>query len=294
MNTEFCLLLGARIKERRKELKLTQSAVCGDRITRNMLSCIENGSAFPSVDTLMYLAERLNMPVEYFLSKDSNNASLYKRIEHINKIRKAYDSAQYKRCVSLCEKISSTDDEILMILAECKLYLAKENMDQCKLSTANKLLDECTEIANKGIYSKNRYSATVDFYKYLIKCVRNNEFPSFVSYKQSDVILSDCEFLIFVYFISLYNDGKNIERLPIPKFINKSYDFYINSVLFINDNKYREGIDNLLKVLNCSPNFFLQYFTIEKLELCYKELGDYKKAYEYAKSRLDLLDKFND
>ena len=103
-----------------------------------MLSCIENGSAFPSVDTLMYLAERLNMPVEYFLSKDSNNASLYKRIEHINKIRKAYDSAQYKRCISLCEKINSTDDEILMILAECKLYLAKENMDQCKLSTANK------------------------------------------------------------------------------------------------------------------------------------------------------------
>ena len=59
MNTKE---LGHRIKEARIAKKMTQSQVVGDFITRNMLSQIENGTALPSVKTLKYLADVLNIP----------------------------------------------------------------------------------------------------------------------------------------------------------------------------------------------------------------------------------------
>ena len=51
--------LGQLLKQARLEAGLTQRQLCGGKITRNMLSQIENGSAKPSMDTLRYLAERL-------------------------------------------------------------------------------------------------------------------------------------------------------------------------------------------------------------------------------------------
>ena len=48
--------LGEKLKKVRLDAGLSQRQVCGERITRNMLSQIENGSARPSMDTLRYLA----------------------------------------------------------------------------------------------------------------------------------------------------------------------------------------------------------------------------------------------
>ena len=62
--------LGKRLKEVRLSLGLSQRELCGDEITRNMLSQIENGSAKPSMDTLKYLASRLGKPIGYFLEEE--------------------------------------------------------------------------------------------------------------------------------------------------------------------------------------------------------------------------------
>ena len=51
--------LSQKLKQARLDAGLSQKALCGDRITRNMLSQIENGSARPSMDTLRYLAGQL-------------------------------------------------------------------------------------------------------------------------------------------------------------------------------------------------------------------------------------------
>lgn len=61
--------LGEKIRAARLELGLSQRQLCGERITRNMLSQIENGSAHPSMDTLRYLAQRLGRGVSYFLEE---------------------------------------------------------------------------------------------------------------------------------------------------------------------------------------------------------------------------------
>ena len=63
--------LGERLTNARLEAGLSQRQLCGEEITRNMLSQIEHGTAQPSMDTLRYLAARLGKPVSFFLEEDT-------------------------------------------------------------------------------------------------------------------------------------------------------------------------------------------------------------------------------
>ncbi|MGN7479239.1 helix-turn-helix domain-containing protein [Solibacillus silvestris] len=60
-------ILGERIKKLRKEKKLTQTEVVGARLTKGMLSLIENGKAQPSMESLRFIAKQLNVEVSYLL-----------------------------------------------------------------------------------------------------------------------------------------------------------------------------------------------------------------------------------
>ncbi len=63
--------LGQKLRQARQAAGLSQRQLCGDEITRNMLSQIENGSARPSMDTLRYLAGQLGKPISYFLEEQA-------------------------------------------------------------------------------------------------------------------------------------------------------------------------------------------------------------------------------
>jgi len=63
--------LGERLRQARLEAGLSQRQLCGEEVTRNMLSQIENGSARPSMDTLRYFAARLGKPMGYFLEEQT-------------------------------------------------------------------------------------------------------------------------------------------------------------------------------------------------------------------------------
>lgn len=65
----MALSIGEKIKELRKEMKLTQTGLAGTEMTKSMLSQIENNIAMPSMKNLQYIAERLNRPVSYFLDE---------------------------------------------------------------------------------------------------------------------------------------------------------------------------------------------------------------------------------
>jgi transcriptional regulator with XRE-family HTH domain len=65
--------LGKKLKEARLAKKMTQSDVVGTFITRNMLSRIESGTAFPSLRTLEYLANTLEIPIHYLVAENEEN-----------------------------------------------------------------------------------------------------------------------------------------------------------------------------------------------------------------------------
>lgn len=66
------MTLGEKLKTVRMEAGLSQRALCGNVITRNMLSQIEHGTARPSVDTLRYLAQQLGKPMSFFLEEETS------------------------------------------------------------------------------------------------------------------------------------------------------------------------------------------------------------------------------
>ncbi len=293
MNSEFYKLLGDRIKNRRKELKLTQAALCGEYITRNMLSRIENGSAHPSMDTLIYISEQLKLPVEYFVSKDEQSAALYKRLEVISKIRSLFESEQYRKCVDLCESTGIDDSEINLIFAESELKLALECMMYSKLKSAEEHLDKCEYAAGKCVYNSDKIHASVHFYRTLIRSVKENKYPASLLFNESRIILVDEEFIIFVYLLTVYNQTGSIPSNSVLSVSNPVYKNFLQACEYISESNFENAKPYLLNVMAASPGFFTLYFTIQKLELCYKETDDFKKAYEYAKMRLELLDKFN-
>jgi len=68
------LSLGEKIKRRRKELDMTLKDLAGDRITPGQISLVESGKSNPSMDLLEYLADSLNISIEYLMESEETQA----------------------------------------------------------------------------------------------------------------------------------------------------------------------------------------------------------------------------
>lgn len=65
-------MIGQRIKERRKELKITQTQIQQETsISSGNLSCIENGKYLPSAVALLELSKILNCSIDWILAGKS-------------------------------------------------------------------------------------------------------------------------------------------------------------------------------------------------------------------------------
>ena len=100
--------LGAKLLNARLEAGLSQRELCGDRITRNMLSQIEHGAATPSMKTLQYLAQRLNKPLSYFLDENPAYSNMAVTEELLDKAREALDQGKDIYAKELLEKALPT------------------------------------------------------------------------------------------------------------------------------------------------------------------------------------------
>jgi transcriptional regulator with XRE-family HTH domain len=119
--------LGEKIRQARLEAGLSQRQLCGDMITRNMLSQIENGSANPSMATLRYLSEQLGKSVGYFLQED---AVLSPNPELLQEARKAYGERKYAAVLEMGKTYKGPDPlfdpEWHYLCALCSLALAEQ------------------------------------------------------------------------------------------------------------------------------------------------------------------------
>ena len=97
--------MGELLRQARLEAGLTQRELCGERITRNMLSQIENGAARPSMATLQYLADALGKPVSYFLGETvlTDNQQL------MLKARQAFSEKRYRAALAFLEDYAGPD-----------------------------------------------------------------------------------------------------------------------------------------------------------------------------------------
>ena len=135
--------LGEKIRQARQEAGLSQRQLCGDVITRNMLSQIENGSANPSMSTLRYLSEKLGKSIGYFLQEDailSANPSL------LQEARKAYAERKYAAVLDMADRYQGPDPlfdaEWHYLCALCGLAQAEQLIAMRDWIAAQPLLEQ--------------------------------------------------------------------------------------------------------------------------------------------------------
>lgn len=134
------MTLGEKLRAARLEAGLSQRRLCEDIITRNMLSQIENGAASPSMATLTALASRLGKSVGWFLGEESRtgNSAVMARA------RERYDRQDYREALAALEDYREPDGDFdrerALLLALTLLALAEEALDQGRAGLAREYL----------------------------------------------------------------------------------------------------------------------------------------------------------
>ena len=141
--------LSQKLKQARLDAGLSQKALCGDRITRNMLSQIENGSARPSMDTLRYLAAQLGKPLSYFLEDDAVTSPNQALMEQV---RAASPSDALHLLGSYKAPDPTFDAERWLLEALTCLTLAEDALSQGKPAYARSLLDRAKIAGSRTPY----------------------------------------------------------------------------------------------------------------------------------------------
>ena len=149
--------LGEKLRQARLEAGLSQRQLVGDRITRNMLSQIENGSAAPSMDTLHYLAQRLGKPLSFFLEDGEAEEAPLERAW------RAYEAGDAAETLRLLEQHPEERErgkrERCLLRALALLRLAKESINIENMANRSKgdyactLIDTASEVSAAAIDS---------------------------------------------------------------------------------------------------------------------------------------------
>ena len=289
--------IGEKIKRLRTAKLMTQSELVGGEITRNMLSRIENGAAQPSMSTIKYIAERLNVSPGFLLA-DEGDEILYFKSAEISNIKKAYANKDYALCRQMCQNSEWSDDELMLIFAESTARVAIEAFSHGNLRHASELFDEAIEYCSKTVYDTSlilsRVKCYFDYMSYISPTLDSNEI-----YGEADEfpIVKDA-FCIYSYiFLSGVNEGyKNIPLIDkaIEYLGTSSYEMHIRAKLFIEEEKYQDGYEVLHRLLfndNGELPEPMLYFVLGDIELCCKEIDDFKGAYDFSNSKIELMQK---
>lgn len=258
--------LGEKIRTARLEAGLSQRQLCGEKITRNMLSLIENGSAKPSMKTLQYLAERLGKSISYFLEE---TAVLSPNLEIMFSVRQLYDSGNFAEADQTLEHYRAPDPvfdreaEILRVLL--RLELAREAIRQERFLYATELLKQ-TPIETAYL--------TEDLNRQRLLILGSIPGQNVVSQLPS----LDRELLLRAEdALSAENDSSAIHLLESMENRNSARWHLLRGRACLLQKAWSDAVMHLELAEADHPKT-----VCPMLETCYRELGNYQKAYEYA------------
>lgn len=128
-------MIGQRIKERRKELNITQTQIQEQTgITSGNLSCIENGKYLPSSIALLELSKVLDCSVDWILTGESA----------ISKNSFSLDIADSKESelINYFREMSSDDQDELIQIAQIKATKKRRSKEKLANSESNSIAYE--------------------------------------------------------------------------------------------------------------------------------------------------------
>lgn len=257
--------LGQKLKQARLEAGLSQRQLCGDTITRNMLSQIENGSAKPSLATLQVLSARLGKPVSYFW-KDAPS-------ENLSLLKQAAD-APPEEALRLLQSYLSPDPLLdygyYLLLARCHLELAEQAIAENRSGYARSLLEQAEKHIKKAPDSDGSFRR-----RFAILCFQ-------AEMSDADKLCKDLpdntpEMLLRATAALKQNDLERCLACLSAADRQTPEGLLLRGDALMQRKDYQNAIACLCKLESTMP-----YQVYSRLEICYRELGDFQKAYEYA------------
>ena len=258
--------LGEKLKHARIAAGLSQRQLCGEEITRNMLSLIENGSAKPSMKTLQYLAGRLGKNVSFFLEE---TAVLSPNQQVMASVRQLYDTGQFAQAADLLETYQAPDPvydrekEILWVLL--RLELAKEAIRQERFLYATELLKQ-TPIES-AYFTEELHRRKL----LLLGSVPGQRVSDQLPSLDEELLLRSSESLDAKAFPRALHLLEAMEHRDTPK-----WHLLRGRVCFAQQ-QWAEAAEYLQQAETVFPKEVCPL-----LESCFRELGDFRKAYDYA------------
>ena len=259
--------LGEKIRQARQEAGLSQRQLCGEEITRNMLSQIENGAARPSMDTLRFLAARLGKTVSFFLEEDAVTSP---NQQVMRDAWQALEQGRWKAVLSALKDFREPDElfyrerQRLTVLAT--LELAEMALQQGKEPYARQLLEDL-EVPGMDAESERRRLLLLG------RCT-----PEKLEKICRQLPSLDEELLLRAKDAWNRRDFLRSEQL-LEAVENKNLPHWnlLRGQTYLARGQFTKAAVCYLKAeavfpKECWPD----------LERCYRELGNYQKAYEYA------------
>lgn len=294
--------IGKKIKRLRTEKLMTQSELTGGEITRNMLSRIENGAALPSLGTVVYLASKLGVPAGYLLS-EGEEEFIYHKTAVMKNVRRAYTDRNFELCRDMClSEFHELDDELELILTDCCIGVAEEAMRAGHLYRARAFLDESVSHSRKTMYDTTVQLNNIQIMFEMLKDIS----PALDS-DEIDIVEREgslhssvfgnvfCKYLSVALDINKYeyfeSDLKEIKDEALSD-AEKLLVLHLRARKLIANENYESALDVLRSVADSEAiiDRFLLYQVSADLEICCRETGDYKGAYEFSLNKLELLE----
>lgn len=286
--------IGEKIKAIRCAKMMTQQELAGEYITRNMLSRIENGFALPSIPTLLYLAEKLGVPAGYLLA-DETEEFHYRKKAGMPDIMSAYNASDWSICRDLCENLGGEDAEIKYIACLCLYNEAKEKFNAGDLRQSAELFDLFKRSAANVIYPIGNLVGESDAYLLCISTVSTSLVADIETVSAPPLAsLSDPFCRYFAQLLYIDGAERFLGSSDMLAEESSMFDDHLIAKSKIKLGRYSESYQILKKLLSSDNDIPapMLYFVFSDLEVCCRELSDYRGAYEYSADRTGMLEKF--
>ena len=286
--------LGQKIKNARLEMGLTQKELCGGDITRNMLSRIETGDAYPSLETLCCLASRLGLPPGYFIDDSDDGESLRNR-RLLSMIKNEYGKGSYALCLDYARGLTGSDEEFRMISSVCSFRCGVEGLMAGGLRLAAEYFDGVTGELSEGDVIFPGYLADAKMYSVYIRSFLAHSAPGEDAEAIAPVLkCGGCgNDIVKIAAISemLKNGADYAAKLfSVTTFSERKHRAVCEGMILCAKGEFRQAKIRLIEATGSQLVPMLSVWCLSLLEKCAAGLKDFENAYAYSIRRREAVD----